>query len=75
MIEDNVISVRNIDMTNNAVVAVVAVVDSKAMILIVRMLLQSAEQFPLNISDERDEPDDEDDSLRLLYATTLMLPT
>lgn len=80
VIQDIVISAVNIDMTNNAVAAevvevAVAVADWKATVPIVRRTIRSAEQVPLNISDERDEPDDEDGSSRLLHATTLMPPT
>lgn len=78
VIKNNVISVVNIDRTNNAAVAAaaeVAVADWKATVPIVRRTTRSAEQVPLNTGDECDEPDDEGGSSCLLHATTLTLPT
>jgi len=65
----------NIDMANNVVVAMaVAVVDWKT-ILIGKWTVQSAEQVQQDISEECDEPDDEDGSSYLLRAMTLTPPT
>jgi len=65
----------NIDMANNVVVAMaVAVVDWKT-ILIGKWTVQSAEQVQQDISEECDEPDDEDGSSYLLRAVTLTPPT
>ena len=68
-------SMVNIDMANNVVVAMaVAVVDWKT-ILIGKWTVQSAEQVQQDISEECDEPDDEDGSSYLLRAMTLTPPT
>jgi len=66
-------------MANNVVVAMavevaVAVVDWKT-ILIGKWTVQSAEQVQQDISEECDEPDDEDGSSYLLRAMTLTPPT
>ena len=72
-------SMVNIDMANNVVVAMavevaVAVVDWKT-ILIGKWTVQSAEQVQQDISEKCDESDDEDGSSYLLRALTSTPPT
>jgi len=60
-------SVVNIDMANNVVVAMAVevaevVVDWKTIVLIGTWMVQSAEQVQLDTSEECDEPDDENGS-------------